>query len=1247
MLKTYNKKHYRLLFFALLLFAVGFSYEYYYITKLNDRALIVKRVQETLNEKNRVINIYLNQLTDALIKAGNDKVLFNRAASKIKPPGSDVSIFIYENDDLKYWSDNKIELKSTDKPNIGNEEMSFFNSAYYEFFRRNAGAYKITALLFLKRSNNKFENIYVQNDFNDDFKLGSNVLFGSKVSSTQNNVIYNTKRNVLFYLLFSKETKKPVPLLLPFIYLIAIIIFLAWYYTFVMHFAKYELVWAFLLMVLLGLAFVLIVSFRLPNGLFELNLFLPALYASSKLLYSLGHLLLATLIITFYVVCFHGYVNQLNINPKKYAENRWMQLLPVMAFVVILFFAAFVISLASGLVLNSKISFAVDNVLDLSRYSFAGLVIVFLLMFSFYLVCDAALRFVLRTHYGFLRTFSFFVTAQIIFLLVCYPLRNTEFFMQFQWITYSVTLGVMAIVGLLLLVSQKEYTFYKSIWLVLTFSAYTAIILQDLTIKKEQQQRTAFADKLENEGDLMAEYLFEDIFEKLAYDKIILTYLCNDNPEITLNTTTEKNISNRLMQNYFSGYWSGYDIRIHTFNHNGLPISNTSDTAKSISLYDKIISEQGKETQTQGLYSLKSTSGITSYIGKIVVRDTDNNNIVAGSIIMELNSKITKNELGYPGLLISQKQASKLEGQTYSYALYQNNALVSQNGNFSYNSSSFYYKALAGPVGDHFMTMDKISYLIRVLPNGDLIVVSKPLSGFGVFFTIFIYIFTLFFLWYVFFFIVFKLITNSFQFQFDFKSRIQLTVTTVIIIIMFTIGSVTIYNIIDNYNSLQDQKLIEKLSSVLLVIENETRYQPLTGLTIETELGYKFSELSNALNCDFNIYDDKGFLLYSTQPKVFELNLLGYTINRTAFEELKNNPKLNFVQEENIGSLNYIAAYEPISNYKNKALAYLNLPYFKNESDLNKEISAILVTLINIYIPVFFISLVITLFLSQRLANPLRLIQNSLSKVRLDKSNQLIEWHRDDEIGALVKQYNHMVGELERSAEILAQSERETAWREMARQVAHEIKNPLTPMKLSVQHMLRAMEDEHPDFDKLVKRFSENLVEQIDTLSNIATEFSNFAKMPRANNAVINLQSILRNSTELYGIEKNITVIFNESQDEMLVYADKNQLLRVFSNLLKNAIQAIPQSKKGLVKVSVTEDTNTYTVVVNDNGSGIPEDTRERIFTPNFTTKTTGTGLGLAIAKQIVDNAQGKIWFETQVNVGTTFYIMLPKYSHA
>jgi nitrogen fixation/metabolism regulation signal transduction histidine kinase len=242
----------------------------------------------------------------------------------------------------------------------------------------------------------------------------------------------------------------------------------------------------------------------------------------------------------------------------------------------------------------------------------------------------------------------------------------------------------------------------------------------------------------------------------------------------------------------------------------------------------------------------------------------------------------------------------------------------------------------------------------------------------------------------------------------------------------------------------------------------------------------------------------------------------------------------------------------------------------------------------------------------------------------------------------LIDEYNLMLGELAESAEKLAKSERESAWREMAKQVAHEIKNPLTPMKLNTQMLKRAWDDKAPGFEDRLNRYAQNLIEQIDTLSHIATEFGNFAQMPKMQKEWVDMRELLQQAAEFHQNQQcKITLEINEP-GSFGVLTDKEQMLRVFNNLIKNAEQAIPDHKVGEIKLTLHTSNARVKIEVSDNGSGISEELRERIFNPNFTTKSTGMGLGLALVKNIIESSDGTIRFESEIDRGTTFIIELP-----
>ena len=296
----------------------------------------------------------------------------------------------------------------------------------------------------------------------------------------------------------------------------------------------------------------------------------------------------------------------------------------------------------------------------------------------------------------------------------------------------------------------------------------------------------------------------------------------------------------------------------------------------------------------------------------------------------------------------------------------------------------------------------------------------------------------------------------------------------------------------------------------------------------------------------------------------------------------------------------------------------------------------------NLYMLLLAAALGAAYFISSRITRPLLVLQEKFGTTRLGRRNEQIEWKRNDEIGNLVKQYNIMVDELEISAELLARNERETAWREMAKQVAHEIKNPLTPMKLNIQLLQKAMEENSPGLNEMMQKVSRMLMEQIDALTSIASSFSSFARMPYGRKEKVNLGEVISSVVSLYNNSSAFRIIFNDSGKSYFVLADKEELSRMFGNLVKNAIQAIPEDRTGKIEINIREENNHYVVSVSDNGTGIPAGLQSRMFTPNFTTKTTGMGLGLAMVKSIAEGIGGKVWFETEPEGGTTFFVELP-----
>jgi nitrogen fixation/metabolism regulation signal transduction histidine kinase len=394
---------------------------------------------------------------------------------------------------------------------------------------------------------------------------------------------------------------------------------------------------------------------------------------------------------------------------------------------------------------------------------------------------------------------------------------------------------------------------------------------------------------------------------------------------------------------------------------------------------------------------------------------------------------------------------------------------------------------------------------------------------------------------------------------------------------------------------------------------------------------------------DLNLYQLNGQLLATTRPEIYELNLQAPLMNAVAYQNLYRNKELYFTHQENLGKGAYESAYIPVADENGNTLAYLNTPYFSSTTDLHKEIKDFMLTYINIILILLGVALILILHLTRRLTQPLALIQNKLGDIKIDQKNEPIEWNDNDEIGALVKQYNQLIVELEKSAAELKRTTAESAWRGVARQVAHEIKNSLTPMRLSVQLLQRNIENGKATPEQ-IQRTTNTLIEQIDALSDIASSFSTYAKLPENHPAPLDLAELVQNVVNLYDNADNIEFIYDYDKAKDHTYnGDKTNLNSAVGNIIKNATQAIGTQPDGRIEVSLKDTGKAFVISVKDNGKGIKEDDKERIFLPNFTTKSGGSGVGLSLTYNIVQAAGGTITFESQEGEGATFVIELPK----
>jgi len=416
--------------------------------------------------------------------------------------------------------------------------------------------------------------------------------------------------------------------------------------------------------------------------------------------------------------------------------------------------------------------------------------------------------------------------------------------------------------------------------------------------------------------------------------------------------------------------------------------------------------------------------------------------------------------------------------------------------------------------------------------------------------------------------------------------------------------------------------------------------------------------LSNALTqaakyteSDINLYDTDGKLIVSSQPQIYENNLLSRHINPRALANIQEQDNQSLVLDESVGSLHYKSSYVGVRSFNTgNLLGILSIPFFESQNQLEQQIIKVLTNVINIFTLTFIIFLFISYVASSLLTFPLKYITQKLKRTSLSDYNEPLSWDSNDEIGLMISEYNRMLVKLESSKEALSRSEKESAWREMAKQVAHEIKNPLTPMKLSLQHLKRVLENaahvvggngDNGDKEATTKPI-DNLLDQVDTLNEIATSFSSFAQMPLPKSEYFDLAPVVKRTVELFQDEKK-SIRLHVEPGVFGVESDSHLMSRILSNLIINAKQSIPQGREPVLQVTLQKGVKGFLILkVTDNGTGIAREIQEKVFLPNFSTKYAGSGIGLAIAKRGIEHSGGRITFETKEQLGTTFYIELP-----
>lgn len=1109
-----------------------------------------------------------------------------------------LSFFAFDQGELSAWSTNRIPQTKELPSLLRSGSCLLLPNGWYLIKDVQVDQRQMIGLFLIK-----YEYLYQNKHLNNRFHPCFNIEDGAEISTAQCDdcfAVHNSAGEEIFQVTV-QASDRPEPLRLALL-VISLLLLLYVGIKFLFN-ALYQRsgrlgILAIGLTAVLGLR-LLTLKLGVPASLRALSVFDPAIFARSFLYPSL-----ADLLINAFILLLLSYVGKTWV---KRRESRIHTSLIALLSGGFFYSARRLDRLFYSLIRDSKIQFNISNFFDLDIHSLAGVVAICMLGIAMLHFAQTLVYFIREKQWSDMR-FGLIALLVLTLLILINHLYGVTDMIKVLW-SY-------VLLAFILLADRWKSRSTRLVYLLVSIGIlafYAAHVFEKQVVNKDRDELQVIADRLMEGEDPVVDYLYEEIRLDIAGDEQLWGYV--KAPELD-----EERMLSYVRSQYFQGYWTKYYMDLQVLEE-GVPFNGVLPTLPS-------------DSAELGFYHLADAELGLNYVLRFDPDSLDR------EVFLRFQLDLIPEELGFPELLI---QGNSLRGEQlsrYSLAHYHMGALVDQYGDYDYAREEPQWQ------GDTKYYMENAYWHFPFTRATDAYIISSPRKSFMNRLTTFTYLFSLFGIMIFIAYAVERILLEQRAPVLDLQNKVQFLVVGVLFLALSVFGISAYYYILSQNKANNEGLLSEKVSSVLIELSHKLEKEQAMGDQEKLELYLK--KFSKVFFTDINLYGLDGDLMASSRPLVFSRGLLSERMHTKAYQELAIDQESRYIHDELIGEMEYLSAYVPFVNSKKEVLAYLNLPYFAKQSELEDELSRFLVTVVNILVLLFVLSLLVALLVSNWITRPLQLLKENLATMRLDRRNEPITYQGSDEIASLVNAYNTKVSELQSNAELLAKSERESAWREMAKQVAHEIKNPLTPMKLSIQYLQKSKAEDSEDWEERFTRSTDMLIEQIDSLSNIATAFSDFAKMPKAISEHFKVGELVAQVADLFSEEPSAEIELSLAVDEEAeLFADRDQIGRMLTNLIKNAVQSIPSERQGKVIVSLIDKGGQYILEVMDNGTGIPEEMKEKIFVPNFTTKTTGTGLGLAMCQNIVEQAKGKIWFTTELDKGTSFYVSLPKPSEA
>ncbi len=1212
---------------ATLFFCCGLLYQSYN-DDIQKKSVYATQITEHLHEQETEVQRFIEnqpfirrQILQIRGQEANKDLDHLKALEK-----KDYTILVFEGHELIFWTNNKVDVSYEEDLKKQPELIAFsaINNGYYEVIRQplviDGKNCEIAALIPLKYNYTLSSDYLVDhftasaskeipaalelskkpNDFPIRSKLSDNEVY---LSGDKNLSAWHHQR-ILFVLYMMGS-----------LFLMASIYFIAKHIM-----LKNNPTLGALFLILSVFTFRFITLWYDFSGIFSsLSLFSNEINAplSSP---TIGDFLMNVLILLSIIYFFYREFHVRSFNHLSFRSKIALTIVNFFSVILSLFL---VISVIKYLILNAGISYNFSNIFHLNIESKAAIFGVILLITALFLFNQRMMHTITNVNISKYHRLACLGGA----LVLSVPLIHLLDFMM-----PSIQIILVTIIYVVLFDLFTDYKRINLTWLVLWLVIYSAIssgFIYKYNNDKDAIIRAEYAYKLAEKRDTIAEQQIQLFVGRLKKHKYFRTIAGSPRSQISA--------ARAQIDNHFSDH--SYLFNNYNYSAHWDLVKPIADQQPAEVMYKY---EEAEITSFNSL-RLNHDEGKLEYLAEIqipVIRDNQNED---QRLYIEFKEKERDKDKVYTELLLNNEYKDLKHLSHYDLSIYNNKKLIRDGKNTP-------LERLAIPAPGHSILAnykDRSEFVYQDHDNV-IVVLGREAERNGLI-SLFCFMFALL----VCFAILIALINTFIKFlptNFTFslyrkpslRNRIQLSVIALIVTSFFVIGLVTVLYFRNEKVDYHDNRLNRKSGSVIRLAEQKLKDNESHNLDYDQYV----NDISKVNSMDINMFDLSGMLISSSEADIFNKGIVGSNMNPVAFHELKISGEDRYTQdEEMIGNLPYKAMYIPIHNASGKVQFYFGLPYYDKQEDLRQDVDDFMGMLLNVYVFLLLIAGSMAILIANSITKPISKIGEKLKQFKLGGKNEPLEWNSKDELGALIDDYNLMIQKLKDSAVLLARSEREGAWREMAKQVAHEIKNPLTPMKLSVQYLQRAYDSGYdPDeLGDLIKRVTYTVIEQIDNLAAIATEFSTFAKMPKAQNEQISLNQLVGSVYDLFrerGGEMDVSI--NMVDRDIHVIADKNHLLRVLNNLLKNAIQAIPEDRHGKISLELQKEGANAVIIVTDNGTGIAEEKGDKVFVPNFTTKSSGTGLGLAMSKNIIESFFGTIYFETEVNVGTSFYVKLP-----